>query len=475
MELSGISFVDVLTLFLLLAVMTFVSYRSMKKSITTDDYLAAGRSLGRIQAGFSMAATDIGGNSVVGAIAFAYGTGLGGVWYNWGAVLPLFILAFILAGQLRRLDINSVPELLGKRYNGMTRLLATVTQLLAMGVGLGGQFTVAGSTLSTVFGVTHTVGILISVVILIVLTTGGGLLAVVNDDVVMFFIICLSIVIAIPVCLSAGGGWETISRSLPEGYLDMNSQGILLPVSLGLLFMFDYGTQQSYLQRVFSAKDESTARFAYMFTGSTYILFGLAVAFLGVLAYALLPNLDDSTLAYATLIKEYMPAGVRGLVLGGIFAAAMSSADSKIVAAVSLFINDIYKPHIRKGKTESDRELLKISRFTTACICVLGIVVSLFSQSLIQIMYTVGLFYSTAVFIPMLAALYWKQATAAGALTSMISSIIVGLYFEYFVYGKADGLIGKIPSNLIAIAISLILFVIVSLLTEKDSTKTEKE
>ena len=170
-----------------------------------------------------------------------------------------------------------------------------------------------------------------------------------------------------------------------------------------------------------------------------------------------------------------MPAGVRGLVLGGIFAAAMSSADSKIVAAVSLFINDIYKPHIKKGKTESDRELLKISRFTTACICVLGIVVSLFSQSLIQIMYTVGLFYSTAVFIPMLAALYWKQATAAGALTSMISSIIVGLYFEYFVYGKADGLIGKIPSNLIAIAISLILFVIVSLLTEKDSTKSEKE
>ena len=82
-------------------------------------------------------------------------------------------------------------------------------------------------------------------------------------------------------------------------------------------------------------------------------------------------------------------------------------------------------------------------------------------------MYTVGLFYSTAVFIPMLAALYWKRATAAGALVSMISSIIVGLYFEYFIYGKADGLIGTIPSNLIAIAVSLILFVIVSLLTER--------
>ena len=81
-------------------------------------------------------------------------------------------------------------------------------------------------------------------------------------------------------------------------------------------------------------------------------------------------------------------------------------------------------------------------------------------------MYTVGLFYGTAVFIPMLAAMYWKRATAAGALTSMISSIIVGLYVEYFVYGKADGFVGKIPSNLAAVVVSLILFAVVSLLTE---------
>ena len=88
------SIVDGLTVFLILAAMTFVSYRAAKKSVTADDYFSANRNLGRIQAGFSMSATDIGGNTVVGAVAFAYGTGLGGVWYNWGAVIPLFILAF---------------------------------------------------------------------------------------------------------------------------------------------------------------------------------------------------------------------------------------------------------------------------------------------------------------------------------------------------------------------------------------------
>lgn len=461
------SIVDGLTVFLILAAMSFVSYRAAKKSVTADDYFTANRNLGKIQAGFSMSATDIGGNTVVGAVAFAYGTGLGGVWYNWGAVIPLFILAFILAGQIRRFNINSVPELLGNRYNGAARLLSTITQLLAMGVGLGGQLTVAATTITTIFGLNHAVAVMISAALVIMLTAGGGLLAVVNSDFVMFLIICLSIVVAIPVCMSAGGGWENISQSLPNGYLDIFSQGALLPLSLGLLFMFDYGTQQSYLQRVFSAKDASTAKFAYMFTGSMYIVFGLAVAFLGVLAYALLPDLDDNNLAYATMVKEYMPIGVKGLVFGGIFAAAMSSADSKIIAASSLFINDIYRPYIGKGNAASDKGLLRISRITTACICIIGIVVSMVSDSFIQIMYAVGLSYSTAVFIPMLAALYWKRGTAAGALTSMISSIIIGFYVEYFVYGKVEGFIGTIPSNLVAIVVSLVSFVVVSLLTKE--------
>ena len=461
------SILDGLTIILILAAMSFVSFRAAKKSVTTDDYFTAHRNLNRIQAGFSMAATDIGGNSVAGAVAFAYGTGLGGVWYNWSAVIPLLILAFILARQIRSFNVNSVPELLGKRYNEASRLLATITQLLAMGVSLGGQFTVAATTITTIFGLSHPVAVMISVALLLMLTVRGGLLAVVNSDRVMFLIICLSVVIAIPVCMSAGNGWENISQSLPDGYLDISSQGILLPLSLGLLFMFDYATQQSYLQRVFSAKDVSTAKFAYIFTGFVYIVFGLAVAFLGVLAHVLLPDLNDNKLAYATMIKEYMPVGVKGLVLGGLFAAAMSSADSKIIAASFLFINDIYKPYIRKGRSISDRRLLRISRLTTACICIIGIVVSMVSNSFIQIMYTVGLSYGTAVFIPMFAAIYWKRGTAAGALTSMVSSIVIGLYFEYHVYGKVCGLIGMIPSNLVAVAVSLISFVVVSLLTKE--------
>ena len=176
--------------------------------------------------------------------------------------------------------------------------------------------------------------------------------------------------------------------------------------------MFDYATNQHILQRVFAAKDSSTARFAFGFSSAVYVIFGLAVAFIGVIAYALYPNLDNPSNAYALIVKDILPPGISGIALGGLFAAAMSTADSKIMAASQLFINDIYEPYICKGKVTDDKKVLSTSRIVTLLICVLGIGVSLVSDSIVQMMYVGGLFYGTAVFIPMVMALYWKRGTA---------------------------------------------------------------
>ena len=125
----------------------------------------AGHSLGKIQAGFSMAATDIGGNAVVGAVAYAYACGLGGAWYNWGAVVPMFLLALFLAKQLRSISVSSVPELLGRRYNGAVRFISVIAQLLAIGATLGIQFTVAASAVSTISGMNYTLALFLSVTV----------------------------------------------------------------------------------------------------------------------------------------------------------------------------------------------------------------------------------------------------------------------------------------------------------------------
>lgn len=92
---------------------------------------------------------------------------------------------------------------------------------------------------------------------------------------------------------------------------------------------------------MFAAKDKKTAKFAFVFTGSIYILYGLAIGIIGICIVALLPGLSDAKAGYTLLIKNFMPAGIAGLILGGIFAASMSTADSMILAASTLFVNDI--------------------------------------------------------------------------------------------------------------------------------------
>ena len=455
---------DILGIIAIFAIVLVIGWRATKKSQTTEEYLMADRSLSKIQAGFSMAATDMGGGAIIGATAYAYAVGISGGWYNWGAVLPLIILAYLIAKQLRSMPISSVPELLGKRYSSAARLIAVIAHLLAIGSSRAIQFTVAATAVTAITGMNYNLALFLSVAVVVAYTVGGGLLAVVNTDVFQFVIICASVLAAIPCAMGKIGGMAALKAAVPASFFDIGAEGFLVPLSLGVLYMFDYGTTQSILQRVFAAKDGSTARFSFNFTGIMYIFFGLAVAFLGIEAHALMPNLENTNLAYSLLIKDVLPHGVAGLALGGIFAATMSTADSKIMAASQLFVNDIYEPYICKDKAD-DKKVLKMSRLITLLVSVLGIGVCLISDSIVQMMYVSGLFYGTAVFIPMIMAIYWKRGTNQGALAAIIAAMVVGLYSEYFLYGQASGFLGAIPSNLLSTLVSIIVFVAVSLLT----------
>lgn len=463
------SIIDIMGIVTIFAAILYIGWKATCKTGTAEEFLMANRALSKWQVGLSMAASDFGGNGVVGGVAFAYTCGLAGGWFNWGAVLPLLILALLIAKQLRGINIASVPELLGKRYCSSVRLISTIAQLLATGAVLGIQFTVAAASISAMSGLNYNLAIIISVIIVVAYTMGGGLNAVVNTDMLQFFVVTGSIILAVPLCLRAGGGWGTISASLPPDYLNFGSQGILVPISLGLLYMFDYATSQHILQRVFSAKDAKTASFAFTFTGIIYVFYGLAIAFLGTLAFVLLPNLADTNLAYSMLIKNYLPSGIRGLSLGGVFAASMACADSKILAATTLFVNDVYKPYIKKNENVEDQKVLNLSRIVTVVVSLLGVGIAMFSGSLVQMLYIGGLAYGTSVFIPMLAAIYWKRGTAQGALISMIAAMATGLFWEFFISGKVSGTLGAIPSNIVAVTVSLVLFVLISLLTPRPS------
>lgn len=460
--------IDILGILLIFAIIGYVGYRSSRQVKSVDDFTLAGSRLGKIQAGFSMAATEFGGSSLVGAMAFCYTAGVAGAWWDWSAVPALVLLGIFFAGRIRLPRMVTVTDFFERRYSRPTRTLASVMHLLAITTQLCTQFTVGAVALNGVLGVPKTIGLLVSVLFVLLYTMGGGLIAVVNTDVVQFIIIVLSLVVAVPISLARAGGFAGLSQALPAEFLSFGNIDPATVLSWSLFCFFTYATSQHYIQRVFASKDRATARFSFVFTGVAYFVYGLVVAILGVCIVVLLPGLQDPNMGYSLLIKNYMPAGAAGLILGGIFAASMSTADSMLLAASTLFVNDIYEPLIKKGRAATDKESLHTIRMVTVVICVLSVGVALMMDNIIDIMYLGGLFYSTAVFFPLVIGLVWKRATAPGALISMAAAVVVGLVSQFFLAGRVPGILG-LPSNVAAASTSLILFVIISLLTPPPS------
>lgn len=456
--------IDIIAIVVIFAIVGYVGYRSSKQVKDMDDFTLAGSKLGKIQAGFSMAATEFGGSSLIGAMAFCYVSGISGVWWNWSSVPALMILGIFFAGRIKLPGLVTVTDFFGLRYDKKTKNFATVMHLFETGLQISTQFLVGAVALNGIFGISKTVGLIATVLFVMLYTVGGGLIAVVNTDVVQFIVLVISIIVVLPLSIFKAGGMDGLQAALPAEFFSLTEVDAPTILSWCLLGSFVYATNQHYVQRIFASKDTKTARFSFIFTGGCYIVYGLCIAVIGICIAALIPGLSDPNLGYAILVRDYMPAGIRGIVLGGIFAASMSTADSMLLSASTIFVHDIYIP-LKKGKTTTDGEL-RILRIITVLVSLFAMVVSMFADNIISLMYVSGLFYSTAVFLPLIVGLFSRRVNEKGAFAAMISTAVSGLFSEVFLAGKVDGILGM-PSNLLALIVGGIVLLSVSLITGK--------
>lgn len=461
--------IDVMGILIIFGIIGYIGYASSKDIKDMDDFTLAGSQLGKIQAGFSMAATEFGGSSLIGAMALCYSIGLSGAWWDWAAVLPLILLGLFFAGKIRLPNMVTITDYFEYRYDKRIKLIASVMHLLATTTQLSTQFLVGATALNGIIGTPIYIGLILSVIFVLLYTMGGGLMAVVNTDVIQFVIIVISILLIIPICLYHVGGIEGLKNSVPPTFLSFNQLGSATILSWMLFSFFSYATSQHYVQRVFASKDKKTAQFSFIFTGASYFVYGFLISIIGISIYVLIPGLEDPNMGYALLIKNFVPLGLRGLILGGIFAAAMSTADSMLLAASTLFVNDIYEPYISKGIENKEENKLKTIRRITVIISVISVFISLFMKSIVDIMYLGGLFYSTSVFFPLILGLYWKKSNSKAALYSIICSVTVGLISELFLAGKINGFFGM-PSNIMATLVSIVVFITVANITYKKGT-----
>ena len=331
---------------------------------------------------------------------------------------------------------------------------------------VGGQVIAGAKLVSGVLGLPITLTIIVAGAVILTYTAMGGLKAVMSTDVFQLVVLLVGIVlIAVPIGFSRVGGIDGLVGKLsasPESAMLLDWGAVSWKEAVGwFLSIFPvWFISIATVQRVIAAKDERTAKLGVFLTGFPieWPLFALGTTLIGMFARALLPDLTDPELATPALITAILPVGLTGLVVAAYIVAVLSTADSCLVGSVAIFVNDIYRKLINPDANDS--ELVKVSRIATIVLGILAIGLAYMVPRIIELVLYAYTFGAAGLFFPMLALLFWKRATAAGAFWSILLG--GGSAVLWTIAGQPYGLSGSYTGWIV----SFVTLVVVSLKTD---------
>ncbi len=336
-----------------------LSWAIARRQRTGTDYFLAGRDMGALPLGASILANQASAISLVGAPAFvALREGGGLRWLQYELALPLAMLLLIawLLPALRSVPGASIYQYAELRFGRGTRRALAAAFLLSRGLALGVVLYASSLVVSAATGLGTTTSLLAVGLLSVAYTSLGGIVADIWSDVAQLALLWLGTLASGLWLLTRPGVVDAIpaerARALvPEFGLHADSF-TLGPMLLGGLFLYlsYYGCDQSQAQRLLTARDDRVARRALVLTGLlrfpmvlTYCLFGLLLAGLLRVDPAFAASLEgrpaDSLVP--VFLTTQLPAGLRGLLVAGILAAAMSSIDSALNSLAAVTLEDV--------------------------------------------------------------------------------------------------------------------------------------
>ncbi|MFQ6114806.1 MAG: sodium:solute symporter, partial [bacterium] len=249
-----------------------------------EDFMVAGRSVPVALLVGTLVCTWIGSGSLFGGAGLAFRTGIAELWFSFGGWIGL-IVAFFIAGRVRRIAQYTVPDLLEQRYNATARVLGTIAIILAYVTIAAYQFRGGGWILSIVTdgNISPTVGMYITAAAIVIFTALAGMVSIVTVDVFNGIIITLGVLLALPYMVFEVGGLGQVLTQLPDGHVTplgghngLWVLGVAMPTFLLIL-----GESGMY-QKFFSAQDENAARKAVVGMVLGIMLIETTLAFLAI-------------------------------------------------------------------------------------------------------------------------------------------------------------------------------------------------
>lgn len=462
---------------------------ALRRTKSTHDFFMAGRDLGVMVTAFAVFSSTLSGFGFVGGPGLVYKLGMSSVWMVVCAIMGYNISFMLLAKRLRLFselgNSLSLPDVVflryGKRSTSFLVAIAIVlgvlgylaTQILAMAVVLK-DILVETEYLATI---SLEMCVLISCSILVFYSVTGGIVASVYSDLIQGGVMVIAAtLIFLTVVYTFDNGFSEISQTIqehdPEAIGPWGTLGMIGCLSWFFVFGLGSSGQPHVITKMMMYKKVNDAKYilplsamGYLFSALLWIGIGLAMR--ALVLQGVQPELANADAAASQFLQNYAHPILAGVVFAGLFAAIMSTADAFLNIGTAAVMHDIPKAI---GKTIPNE--LFWARTTTALITVFSAVFALYSGDLVAILGAFGWGTFAAAIVPVVVLGFnWKRATPMAANIAVLSSLTVNFVIKIFKI--------PVPYNIdvgaLALTVSLILFIGISLASEKPEIDPDVE
>jgi len=449
-----------------------------RREDTTADFFLAGRRLPWFAVALSLFATNISSGSFLGLAGDAFRDGLAVGVMEWLALFPLTLLAFVFLPYYQRRRIYTMPQFMEMRYNLAVRLIFGAAVLIFEAfINIPFLLYTGGLAIEVMFGIPLSWAVIAIAIFVGTYTILGGLGAVVWTDVIQG---CLMIVGALTITafgLHAIGGVDelfTQAREKMHVCLAADHPRYPFPASLIggylILSIYYWCLNQMLVQRTLGARSEWDARMGTMAACLIKLFLPFIIVVPGIIAFVLFPDLEsaDGDKALPLLIKSVLPVGMSGLILAAIIASLMSSADSALNSWATIFTYDFYQRLVAKDATP--RRLIGVGRLAMVFVLLVSVTPALLltdQSSIVQFLLTGLAYMACPVVVIFTVGIFWRRATSAGALTTMILSPIVCYVCQHMqdLFGFGFDKSSPVYWLIVATAVATVVMIAVSLFT----------
>ncbi len=486
--------------FELLDVIVFIAYAlvimgvglwmSRGKGNTSEDYFLASKSLPWWAIGASLIAANISAEQFIGMSGSGFALGLAIASYEWMAALTLIIVGKYFLPVFIEKKLYTIPEFIEVRYSeSLKTILAVFWICLFIFVNLTSVLYLGATALDTIIGTGDGSIFMESIIGLALFAAAyslyGGLSAVAWTDVVQVVLLVagglITTVIALEHVSDDGNiihGMIKIYEEVPEKFSMILDKGEIitpngkdawwdlpgLAVLIGGMWvanLYYWGFNQYIIQRTLAAKSLRESQKGIVLAGFLKLLIPLIIVIPGIIAFVMNADPSGNIVAGVAdasffsdsgsvindnaapwLIKEFVPAGLKGLVLAALAAAIVSSLASMLNSTATIFTMDIYKPFFHK-KGKSEKRLVNVGRVTASIALIIAIILAPQLKNLGQVFQYIQEYtgvVSPGILAVFILGLFWRKTTNRAAIWGVLVSIPIAFYFKVAPNGWSDSI-----------------------------------